>query len=139
MERPEPLSDIERLIEIATSKDAPEGEELSEIDRFILAMGIKEGNAKVHCPFLYKAYEKWAGRKRLSRMVFYTEFKKRFQQRCWNGYRFYFLDPAPFDLSEDARLEIVEERRKRRSGQKRKNKKKQHQVPGPSEGSQSQD
>lgn len=139
MGQPEQSNELQKLIELATSESTPVGQELNEIDRFILALNIREGKAKVYCPFLYKAYSDWAGKKRLSKYVFYREFKKKFEQRCWDGYKFYFLDPSSFNFTDDMRLEIHEERRKRSRGKRRKNKKKQNQISGPSEGSESQD
>lgn len=107
--------ELEELLKLAEGSPNPEEKELNEVERWVIAAGIKEGSEKVSNSLLYYTYCEWA-EKPIVKYQFSQQFKKLFKQHL-DGERFYLLDPAPFDLSRDTYFKI---RRNMRDARKRR-------------------
>jgi hypothetical protein len=110
--------EIEELLKIA-ELDVPEEvfQEYSDVEDFIVSLGIKEGRDKVMWWKVYEAYEKWSdGKPKLNPRAFAVFFRKNFRQLRESGDGGYYrLDGKPFDLRPDDLLNrIAAENRKRR-------------------------
>lgn len=135
------MEDLQKLLELANQTPNPGDEkELSEAERFVVSVGIKEGTKKVSCLHIYDLYKQWTN-KPIYRRLFFVQFAKIFK-KCRHGtMRFYRLDPAPFDFSKDnyfrLRREWRDYKEKNRRAKQKANKEKQSKVSGPDAGSES--
>lgn len=90
---------IQDLIKLAKQQDVSEAKtsHLAEVERFILALDIKDGKFKVKNVLLYQAYKKWA-LKPMSRPSFLTLFSKYIIPGREEHFRYYFLNYRPIEL-----------------------------------------
>lgn len=98
---------IEELLEMAETepeKEIAPKKALSEAHMFVLANDIKESDTeKVRAAAIYELYCHWKKNKNLqSYTKFFTDFGKLFKRKQGANYVYYFVDPEPFDLSEEA-------------------------------------
>lgn len=151
MEQSKPSAEeLQKLLELAVS-EGPEGEDalLSDVERFILLKGIKPGTALVPAAFIWLMYKEFLGNPEMTHDQgwFFRSFSKRFQRKRWGHTRYYLLDPEPFDLSLDTywraradwRVDKERYRNERERRRKEEDEKKLNEVPGPGEGSESQE
>ena len=123
------IEQLKKLAQVDFSGDPEQFfQEYSDVEAFIVALGIKEGRDKVMGWKVYETYEKWSNNQpKLKPNVFAFFFKKNFKQmqESREG-RYYRLDGTPFDLKPDDYLNrIAAENRKRRE-QALYEKKRQH-------------
>lgn len=85
---------------------------LNEAQRFIMAINIKSGNAKVPGAIIYERYLKWkkdqGGKNIQNKNSFMKDMAKFFQSSRTRDYRYYLLNPEPFDLTDEKMQEYRE-------------------------------
>ena len=96
---------VEELIALAEGSKPVEHkvEEATEAAKFIYALNIRHGDARIPAQLIYYTYKQWKGwsNKYQPKPFFFREFTKYFEQvRTKEGIS-YLLDPKPFDLSEE--------------------------------------
>lgn len=95
----QPDKELELLLNIVTS-DNTEVKPQNEAELFVAALGIKAGNTKIINPQIWYVYNKWTD-KPIIRDTFFKQFKKLFKFGRNESYRYFYLDPTPFDLSKE--------------------------------------
>ena len=120
--------ELDELLALVEDGRGQESAELNEAERFVISAGIKEGDVPVQAIIVWFRYKQWA-KKPITRWKFYTQFKKLFRShyKQHQSARYYYLDPAPFDLSQDAYWII--RREERESREKKVKSKKPGKVP----------
>lgn len=109
--------ELEKLIALAKSGEGT-AEPVSDVEEFVLAKGIKEGDTKIIPYQVWMEYVKWA-RKPVGRRIFFRQFRKLFKPHRWGTKRFYKLDPSAFDMSKDAYWKMRAAIREERAGRKK--------------------
>lgn len=99
-------------------------DKISDAAKFIYELNIKHGDTQIPAALLYHTYKHWKGwdQKRQSKPFFFRDFKKYFEPHRTNTGMVYFLNPKPFDLSDDTYWLIRAELRNEKT---KKNKKSQ--------------
>jgi hypothetical protein len=98
-------NELEKLIALVEKGEAAEASELTEAERFVISVGIKDGETGIQAMVVWFRYTDWCkslNRKPITIWSFFRQFKKLFQLKRDKTWRTYRLDPAPFDLSLDA-------------------------------------
>lgn len=117
--------DVDELIDIANSSDEPvDFGEMTEALRFVEEFGIKEGDTRIPTFIIYKTYKDSltpARRRNIQhKTMFMRDFAKLFKPKRTTNYRYYLLDPEPFDLSDEYYWETRKDVRRERDGWKKK-------------------
>lgn len=90
--------DLEQLIAIAQQKPEEGETELSEVERFVIAHGIKEGEEKVLSFRAWYLYYNWSPAPITIKMFNKGMCKLFKRQQCnRSSYRFFLLNPEPFE------------------------------------------
>jgi hypothetical protein len=99
------LSDQD-LVKLATdSEEDVTFDKVSDAALFIYQSNLKHGTEKISADMVYYTYRLWKGwsNKRQSRQVFFRDFNKFFEKHRTADGMVYYLNPKPFDLSEEAK------------------------------------
>lgn len=106
--------EIQKLLELVSGKPktVEEARPLNEIERFVMACGIKAGTSRVLNMIIYDLYKTWA-KKPMGRKKFGEMFVKLFRQRRVAGVRFYELDRTPFNLTQEHYFKVRNEFRQK--------------------------
>lgn len=111
---------LRKLLELAQSEASPEDSQaLNEAERFAISVGIVAGETRVPPFVIWAKYKEWTN-KPMSRKHFFRQFSKLFPRVRWGEGKFYFLDPAPFDLSQEAIFALREQIRDEKRNERRK-------------------
>jgi hypothetical protein len=98
----------EQLEEIAKTKVVipEEDNTINDAHKFILHFNVKEGVVRVPSFMIYQAYKNWISKLGLSpqhKNMFLRDFAKMgFKSKKDPYFRYYLLDPTPFNLTEEA-------------------------------------
>lgn len=90
---------INKLLELAkvpTNEKARET--LDEVQRFVLAVGLKEGKHVIDCTMIYKAFSMWRSRPTKTSISFFTSFGRFFKGKRTGTHRYYLLNLRPLEL-----------------------------------------
>jgi len=114
----------EELIDLLKSADKPVQieNELTEAAKFIYALNIRHGDAKIPAQLIYFTYKQWKGwdKRPQPKPLFFRDFAKQFESvRTKEGIS-YLLDPKPFDLSREQYFLSRKDLRDQREKQKKK-------------------
>jgi hypothetical protein len=103
---------------------------LNEAHKFILAVGIQAGEGRIPSAIIYERYKIWkrdTGQEKdlLSKFIFMRLFAPFFKSARNDRYKYYFVDPAPFELSPEAmrlyeEIKNAEQEKRKRDDEKRR-------------------
>lgn len=97
----------EDLINIVQSTEGPiTFDKLDDVHEFILEFDIqdtKQTHTHVRANDIYGLYKKWRAQSKYvkTKNQFFERFGKFFKSTYTKGYRYYTLDPSPFDLTNE--------------------------------------
>lgn len=125
MKKPDETTDIDKLMEIATSSSEKVEFEDTEVEKFIHDFGIQAGDTRVPTYTIYYHYDVWRKqRKRRGRKTFFNQFNKHFEKIKDTYGMVYMLDPEPFDMTPEgyfkARKLVRKEKNARRKAEAKK-------------------
>lgn len=112
---------VEELIKLAGKAKPADKEvgEATEAAKFIYALNLRHGDARIPVQLIYYTYKQWKGwdNKPQPKPYFFRDFSKYFEQARTKDGMTYLLDPKPFDLSKETyfivRKEIRDSRAKK--------------------------
>lgn len=114
----------DELIDLLKSSDKPIPieNEVTEAAKFIYALNIRHGDAKISAQLIYFTYKQWKGwdKRPQPKPLFFRDFSRQFESiRTKEGIS-YLLDPKPFDLSREQYFLSRKDLREQRAKQKKK-------------------
>ncbi len=118
------VEDLLKLLEESDESPASSVDKVdkTKIDDFIGAYFITEGPCRIPTHVIYYTYKvKYGGD--LSKIEFFRQFKKKFEQRRTGRQRVYMLDESSFDMSREGLIEaefFAESHKRKKSGKEKK-------------------
>jgi hypothetical protein len=101
------------LLKIVSEKSDPDQDRaFGAVEKWVIDHGVREGTYKADCLLIYHTYATTAKRP-LGYREFFKQFNQLFTQRK-STFRYYRLDPTPFDTSKEMYFKLRAEFRKMR-------------------------
>lgn len=108
--------DVDKLIELALQEPKKDELALNDVDRWLIASGIKAGNHAIPPKKLYALYKLWAP-KPIKYLTFCKQLRKHFQKKYFYVRVYYLVDGStvdfPLQLEEDLKNEFIAGYKKR--------------------------